>query len=164
MSLVQGHAVDKWWSQDLKPGLGSKDEPSLVQHTELCTARSLTPFVANSSTVGPVVRRLSGPAYPHLHAHGLIKVSSSLSIAWSSHHESDFSSWIRTRLPLSLDSHTYTTQLHLAPKREFSWGAWAARSVECPALDLSSGLDLRVVSSSPVLSSAFSSGLGMKPT
>ena len=37
---------------------------------------------------------------------------------------------------------------------------WLAESVKCLTLDLSSGLDLRVVSSSPILGSA----LGMKPT
>ena len=35
-----------------------------------------------------------------------------------------------------------------------------AQSVECPAFDLSSGLDLRVVSSSPALDST----LGVEPT
>jgi len=32
-------------------------------------------------------------------------------------------------------------------------GAWVAQSVERPVFDLSSGLDLRVVSSNPMLSS-----------
>ena len=32
------------------------------------------------------------------------------------------------------------------------WGAWVAQSVKHPTLDLSSGLDLRVMSSSPILS------------
>ena len=39
-------------------------------------------------------------------------------------------------------------------------GAWVAQLVKSPILDLSSGLDLRVGSSSPVLVYA----LGMKPT
>ena len=38
-------------------------------------------------------------------------------------------------------------------------GAWV-ESVKCPPLDLSSGLDLMVMSSSPTLGST----LGMKPT
>ena len=39
-------------------------------------------------------------------------------------------------------------------------GAWVAQSVKCRTLDLSSDLDLRVVSSSPRLGST----LGMEPT
>ena len=39
-------------------------------------------------------------------------------------------------------------------------GAWVAQSVKCLTLDLSSGLDLMVVSWSPALSSM----LGMEPT
>jgi len=38
-------------------------------------------------------------------------------------------------------------------------GTWAARSVKHPTLELSSGLDLRVVSSSPMLGSM----LGVEP-
>ena len=34
--------------------------------------------------------------------------------------------------------------------------AWLAQSLECPSLDLTSGLDLRVVSSSPMLDSTLS--------
>ena len=37
---------------------------------------------------------------------------------------------------------------------------WVAQSVQCPTLDLSSGLDLRVASSSPALGST----LGMETT
>ena len=40
------------------------------------------------------------------------------------------------------------------------WGAWVAQLVMPPTLDLSSGLDFRVLRSSPALSSA----LGMKTT
>ena len=39
-------------------------------------------------------------------------------------------------------------------------GAWVIQLSKLPALDFSSGLDLRAVSSSPVLGSV----LGMKPT
>ena len=39
-------------------------------------------------------------------------------------------------------------------------GTWVAQSVKCLTLDLSSGLDLTAVSSSPMLGFA----LGMKPT
>ena len=41
-----------------------------------------------------------------------------------------------------------------------SSGSWVTQSVECLALNLSSGLDLRVVSSSPILGSM----LDMEPT
>ena len=40
------------------------------------------------------------------------------------------------------------------------WGTWVAQSVERLTLDLSSGPDLRVMSSSPALGST----LGIKPT
>ena len=40
------------------------------------------------------------------------------------------------------------------------WGTWVAQSVKDLILDLSSGLDLRVLSSSPTLGST----LGMEPT
>jgi len=40
------------------------------------------------------------------------------------------------------------------------WGTWVAQSVKHPTLDLSSGLDLRVMSSSPTLGSM----LGVEPT
>ena len=33
------------------------------------------------------------------------------------------------------------------------WGAWVSQLVKCPTLDLSSGLDLSVMSSSPTLGS-----------
>ena len=45
-------------------------------------------------------------------------------------------------------------------QRIILWVAWVAQSVRRLTLDLSSGLDLRAVSSSPVLHSA----LGVKPT
>lgn len=41
-----------------------------------------------------------------------------------------------------------------------NWGAWVVRSVECLTRELSSGLDLGVVSSSPELGSE----LGTEPT
>ena len=41
-----------------------------------------------------------------------------------------------------------------------SWSTWVAQSVEPLSLDLSSGLDLRIMSSSPMLASA----LDMEPT
>ena len=41
----------------------------------------------------------------------------------------------------------------------FFWGAWEAQTVEGLTLDLSSDLNLRFMSSSPMLGSA----LGMKP-
>ena len=41
-----------------------------------------------------------------------------------------------------------------------SWGTWVVQLVECLSFDLSSGLDLRVMSSSPALVSM----LGMEPT
>ena len=40
------------------------------------------------------------------------------------------------------------------------WGNWVAQSVKCLTLDLSSGLDLRVVNLSPPTGSM----LGVKPT
>jgi len=40
------------------------------------------------------------------------------------------------------------------------WGAWVAQSAKCPTLDLSSGIDLGVMSSSPALGST----VGMAPT
>ena len=44
--------------------------------------------------------------------------------------------------------------------REMKRGAWVAQLIECLTLDLSSGLDLKVVSSSPALGSM----LSVKPT
>jgi len=44
--------------------------------------------------------------------------------------------------------------------RYFWWGAWVAQSVKHLTLDLSSGLDLWVMSSNPVLGST----LGVEPT
>ena len=48
----------------------------------------------------------------------------------------------------------------MATKEAITWGAWMAQWGTHPTLDLSSGLDLRVVSSSPVGGSA----LGATPT
>ena len=42
-------------------------------------------------------------------------------------------------------------------KKQRHWGAWVAQSVRHPTLDLSPGLGLQVMSSSPVLG-------GMEPT
>ena len=50
------------------------------------------------------------------------------------------------------------------PKKEIKncncWSAWVAQLVKHPTLDFTSGLDLRVMGSSPVLGST----LGMEPT
>ena len=43
--------------------------------------------------------------------------------------------------------------LHFFKKCLTTWGAWVAQLVKCLTLDFSSGLDLRVVSSSPALGS-----------
>ena len=45
-------------------------------------------------------------------------------------------------------------------KKKKGLGAWGVQAGKCPTLDLSSGLDLRVMSSSPALGSV----VGVKPT
>ena len=42
------------------------------------------------------------------------------------------------------------------------WGVWVVQLIECPTLDLSPGLDLRVVSSSPALGSKLGMELAKK--
>ena len=42
----------------------------------------------------------------------------------------------------------------------YSWGTWVAQSFKCLILDLGSGIDLMVMSSSPMLGSM----LGIEPT
>ena len=44
--------------------------------------------------------------------------------------------------------------------KKINRGSWVAQSVKCPTLDLNSGFDIRVVSSSPSLGAM----LGAKPT
>jgi len=63
--------------------------------------------------------------------------------------------------PLSLlqSKYFYALPPHLASK-PYSRGAWVAQLVENSTLDLSSGLDFRVLSSGPTLGST----LGMEPT
>ena len=43
-------------------------------------------------------------------------------------------------------------KMHVNIKMAFKGGAWVAQSVKPPTLDFSSGLDLRVMSSNPELS------------
>ena len=43
---------------------------------------------------------------------------------------------------------------------ELQWGTWGSQLAKCLTLDLSSGLNVRIVSSSPVLASI----LGVEPT
>ena len=50
----------------------------------------------------------------------------------------------------------HKTQWQQNEKVAEAWGTWMAQSVKRPTLDLSSGLDLRVMSSSPVLGSTLS--------
>ena len=67
-----------------------------------------------------------------------------------------------TRLAVSGDWRSYREDLKGDCRSEDPGvgGAWAAQSVKCPAFDPSSGLDFRVLSSSPTLGSA----LGVEPT
>ena len=66
---------------------------------------------------------------------------------------------------LSLYSHTDKIDSFARHRRDMlkysnNWGTWVAQPVKDRLLDLSSGLDLRVVSSSPALGST----LGAEPT
>ena len=73
-------------------------------------------------------------------------------------------SWLIFVVVVLVFENMFLTFIHFKSKicsiKSSSRGAWVAQLVKCPTLDLSSGLDLRVMSSSPVLGSA----LGMEPT
>lgn len=58
-----------------------------------------------------------------------------------------------------LVSKATTSELRAVSNKPFPRGAWVAQSAKHPTLDLSSALDLRVVSWSPALGST----LGMEP-
>ena len=63
--------------------------------------------------------------------------------------------------PTSLQYVTQRSQQRQSPNKIKCFrGTWVAWSVKCPTLDLSSGLELTVMSSNPMLGSM----LGMKPT